>query len=270
MTSRARAWCFTINNWTSKDLEEFASTTYQIRGKEVGGMGTPHLQGYVYFAEKKSLKQMKKLHSTAHWEAAKGTPLEASDYCKKDGDFVESGELPLSNAAKGTNEVKRWDEIRIAAEEGRVEDIPDDIRFHNIRLIEYHHRQAQKKRKLDDTEETNLWYYGKTRTGKSRKARTENPDAYLKMCNKWWDDYDGQHTVLIEDFDRKHDVLCHHLKIWSDRYPFPAEIKGSKIDIRPKRVIVTSNYHPNEIWNDESDLDPILARFKIVHFLPNL
>jgi hypothetical protein len=86
------------------------------------------------------------------------------------------------------------------------------------------------------------------------------------MCNKWWDGYDGHQVVLIEDFDKNHAVLCHHLKIWADRYSFPVEIKGMVGKIRPRKIIVTSNYHPREIWTDAADIGPILRRFKITEF----
>jgi hypothetical protein len=86
------------------------------------------------------------------------------------------------------------------------------------------------------------------------------------MCNKWWDDYAGEDVAIIEDFGKQHKVLSHHLKIWGDRYSFPAEVKGGKIDIRPRVIIVTCNWHPNEIFEEEQDLNPILRRFKTVHF----
>lgn len=53
------------------------------------------------------------------------------------------------------------------------------------------------------------------------------------------------------------------LKVWADRYPFVAEIKCDSTMLRPKKVIVTSNYHPSEIWPDKSTLEPLLRRFKL-------
>jgi len=89
---------------------------------------------------------------------------------------------------------------------------------------------------------------------------------YLKNCNRWGDGYTDQDIVIIEDFDAKHDYLAHNLKHCADRYAFLAEVKGSSMKIRPRKIIVTSNYHPNQIWTSPSDLEPILRRFKLTHF----
>ena len=41
------------------------------------------------------------------------------------------------------------------------------------------------------------------------------------------------------------------------------ETKGGARKIRPKKIIVTSNYHPNEMRFKDAELDQILRRFKV-------
>ena len=264
--SKFRNFIFTRNNYADTSFEDNVTCKYIIYGCEVAPTtGTPHLQGFVSFEHQKTLKTVIKLFAGCHVEVA-NTVEEAIDYCKKDGHFVERGDKPKS--LKRANEIQKenWEEILKCAASGDFEAIPAEIRFKYDRNIERIRDRAIQSRELEDTEEQHEWYCGPSGTGKSRKAREENPEAYLKMCNKWWDGYIDQETVLLEDFDKKHDVLCHHLKIWADRYPFPAEAKGRALVIRPKKIIVTSNYHPEEIWTEESSLGPILRRFKIVRF----
>lgn len=58
------------------------------------------------------------------------------------------------------------------------------------------------------------------------------------------------------------------LKRWADHYPFTAEVKGSATTIRPKQIIVTSNYHPDEIWPEDKMMkDAVMRRFKFVNFI---
>ena len=264
-----RGWCYTLNNYTVEEHEKLQSLAckYHVIGEEEGESGTPHLQGFIYFASAKTFSAAKKvIGERAHIEEMKGTPTQAAEYCKKEGRFWEHGECPLEPTQKGKMEQDRWGVAYTEAKEtGEVSDA--QIALVHCRSIHFLYNQAQMKKPRVDTETKHLWYWGKSGTGKSRKAREDHPDAYLKMCNKWWDGYANEDVVLIEDFDRNHGVLCHHLKIWADRYPFLAEIKGAGTKIRPQLVIVTSNYHPRDIWTAEEDLGPMMRRFHCVEFV---
>lgn len=94
--TRSRSWCFTLNNYTIEECIDLFDINFQylVVGFEIGEEGTEHIQGYVYFEDTKTLKRLKKWLPRAHFEKAKGTPLQASTYCKKDGDFHEFGVHP--------------------------------------------------------------------------------------------------------------------------------------------------------------------------------
>lgn len=111
---------------------------------------------------------------------------------------------------------------------------------------------------------TGLWIYGPPGTGKSFYARNNyGQSLYHKAQNKWWDGYQHQDFVLLDDLDTN--VLGHYLKIWADRYAFMAECKGSSILIRPKKFIVTSNYTPEDLFHDPVLAQAIRRRFYFIH-----
>lgn len=274
MAIRVRNWVFTLNNPTEESTAELLTlaqqSTYLVVGREKAASGTPHLQGYVVLKKKTRLGGLRKLFSRSpHFEAARGSHEEASDYCKKDGDFTEYGVLPKDPGVTGKEmEQERWDQARLSAQAGDFDAIPSDIYLRYYRTIKEVAKDHLKAPPNLEGEEIKMeWWYGDSGTGKSRKARETYPQAYLKMCNKWWDGYQGQEVVLIEDFDRCHSVLGHHLKIWADRYAFLAETKGGAIAIRPKLIVVTTNYSLESIFGDEPmTLEPLLRRFNQVKF----
>ena len=98
-----RNHCFTLNNYTKEELEEIKAweCNYLVIGFEVGKEKTPHLQCYVEWGKPKRFSTLKRINSRIHWERRKGTAKQASDYCKKDGLFIEFG--VLSNQGKRTD-----------------------------------------------------------------------------------------------------------------------------------------------------------------------
>lgn len=79
------------------------------------------------------------------------------------------------------------------------------------------------------------------------------------------DGYNGEEVVIIDDFDKFQVKQGGDMKRWLDRYPFQAQFKGGMEKIRPRRVIVTSQYTPEEIWDDHKTVDAIKRRVKMVH-----
>lgn len=272
MTSKkSYAYSFTINNYTEADqlelkkLEENPKTRYLCFGKEVGQEGTPHIQGYVYFQNQMVFASFKKLLTRAHIEPSRGTVDDNVAYCSKDGDFYEHGDRPINQKRKGQLGAEYWETNKKLAMEGKLDQVDPKLfltHYRTLKVISFDH--APKQANLEQLD--NYWYYGPTGVGKSRKAHEDHPGAFLKGANKWWCDYKYEDVVLIEELDKTHACLGHHLKIWADHYVFPAEVKGGKINIRPKSIIVTSNWHPSEIWSEPQTLEPILRRFKLVHF----
>lgn len=92
---RSRSWCFTLNNYTEKNLsqclEYFRAKKFTfIIGKEVGESGTPHLQGYLRNKNQISFSTLQKALPGAHLEAALGDQESNYIYCSKGGDFVSN------------------------------------------------------------------------------------------------------------------------------------------------------------------------------------
>jgi len=159
----SRAWCYTINNFTEEDRDGLRALTcaYNIFGYERGDEGTPHLQGYVQFAQAKTLTAVKKVMPRAHLEPRKGTVDQAVEYCKKEGDFEEFGIKPMSQKEKGAANKRRHEEAFEAAKEGRFEDIPGDLRTRFYSTYKKIRSDYLPKPQTLDTLD-NEWRYGRT------------------------------------------------------------------------------------------------------------
>lgn len=274
-TSQGRHWVFTLNNYTDDEraaLAKFAteSCDYLTYGKEVGEEGTPHLQGYFCLKTKKKFLTVKNLlFPRIHLEVKRGSVRSAVDYCHKDGDFLTIGVEPVEQGnSGGIANKERWIQAHDSAKKGNFDEIEAQIlitHYGNIKKIAHDHKAMPEDLDWIDGDPPNEWIYGGTGVGKSYRARSENPKAFLKQTNKWWDRYNGEDTVIIEDFGMTHSYLGDHMKIWADKYAFPVEIKQSGDRIRPKKIVVTSNYNITDIWSDPNITLPLLRRFKIIH-----
>ena len=275
--SRSNRWVFTLNNYTNDEESHIQDIEckYLVYGREVGEQGTPHLQGYVIFNKRIMMTRAKNLISQrAHVEKQRGKNQEAADYCKKDGNFFEKGELPPDReSAGGAATKKKWEDAYNAAVAGDFDAIPKELYCRYMNNFKKIYQEELNRNTLAigdyDLKKHFIWIYGPTGTGKSHLARSlaleldpEHP-PFLKGLNKWWSGYQQQKVVIIEEASPEAcKFIAPLFKQWCDKWPFVAETKGGTFEhgIRPDYIFITSNYSLEECFPDQNDLLPMKRR----------
>lgn len=253
MTNPCKRWCFTLNNYAEEEYSEIKTWTavYLVVGKETGESGTPHLQGFVVFLERRRLSQLKTLLPRAHWEVARGLPIQAADYCKKDGDFFEQGVCPQAGVKrKFSDSLSSWNDGP-----GRfIQEYPDEYRKHGDFLR--HHFPTKPTSRYPIRA---IWLYGGAGVGKSRAAAECGLDAYRKYVGRWFDGYMDQDLVIIDDLETN-DIRYTDLLRWMDPYPCLVEIKGGMLPLYATRWIITSNHSMFDVFGSSVNLDALKRR----------
>lgn len=247
--SRAKHWCFTLNNYTPSEVSQLRENAinfvYLVFGFEVGESGTEHLQGYVSFDTRRGLAFVKAaVNARAHFEVARGSPLQASQYCKKDGTFEEYGTLPGGSGTR-SDLVSLYGDIRDGANEQAIEETYPASFIRYQRSIQ----SLLRKYSAPRTEPPKVYvFWGATGTGKTRTVYDSHAleEIYTHPGGQWFDGYHGQPVALFDDFGGSEFKLTYLLKIL-DRYPMTVPIKGSFVNWVPTTIYLTSNLSP-ESW----------------------
>ena len=266
-TARTVAWCYTINNPTTPIPFNDYSMSYHVYGDETGDSGTRHYQGFIVFKNRKLFTQVKELCPEAHWESARGTYQQAADYCKKESKFIEEGTLPEQPQKKGSKiggqaTKDKWRSISDNAKKGDLAAI--DAEHPKQFVNSYRNLVAIRKDftpKLPDLKGVcGIWYHGKPGVGKTRLCSLKYPNAYLKRMNKWFDGYNHEPVVVLDDIGIDHKFMGYELKKLADRYCYMVEIKNGSMYIRPEKCVVTSQYRIQDIWADDTETQAALMR----------
>lgn len=182
-------------------------------------------------------------------------------YCTKDGDYLTNINLEsyLKKKGKVTVDTLRTKNTIQALQDG-------DINFMQVRAYKLARFEVQEPYTPPGIR--GVWIWGKAGIGKTRAVREKHPDLYYKAQNKWWDGYDGQKVVLLDDFDKKGECLSHYLKIWADRYACTGEIKNGNTQLSHDMFYITSNYEIEDIFGGDVELvRAIKRRFRVVHMV---
>lgn len=271
--SRSSNWCITVNNptedpdtWSAR-LRTHSQFKYMVFQAETGDGGTFHYQAYAEFAGAIRFTTLKSLLPGAHIEPRKGTALQAAEYCKKaetrkEGPW-EYGELSTKRQGKRLDLEKL---AKMAQENSHVEILKEMPREYAkfYKFVQHvKHIEALDKPGIRNNLEV-LLFYGPTRTGKTHRAYKIDPNLYALPVGKdlWFDNYNGEKTVLLDDFSGQC-RLVDLLRIL-DKYPVQIPRKGGFIWLKATTIIITCNQHPDD-WYDYSNRDSLrsalMARF---------
>lgn len=226
--------------------------------------GFLHWQLIVNFNRKLRLGGVKDIFGDAcHAELSRSAA--ATAYVHKDESAISGTRFELGSKPFHRGEPNDWAGIVSAARTGKFDDIPPDVllRYYgNIKRIRQDHLEPIAMERVV------YCFWGNTGLGKSRRAWDEaGLAAYPKdPRTKFWDGYNGQENVVIDEFRGGIDVS--HLLRWLDRYPVIVEVKGSSICLVAKGIWITSNISPNDWYPmlDNETKNALLRRLNIVHF----
>lgn len=296
----ARGWCFTINNYTEDDILKMEEMPYRylVTGYEIGEEErTPHIQGYVEFKHTTEMKSIsKKWLPRASIRFRRGTRDEAREYCMKgtqnsDEFHKESKEIRAGKREnRGPNfgieanflEFGNWkaggqgtrndlDAIRQLAVDGGlrlVTRVAKSVQQTTLAAKFLEYNEAPRKFKGEDRP-TIIWIWGPTGTRKSHVAhKLAGKDMYRKHDGtKWWNGYDGQETIILDDFRDSWWSITDMLSL-TDRYEHRIENKGGVRQMKARTIYITCCKPPEECYKNTGEcLEQLKRRITKVYHL---
>lgn len=236
-----------------------------------------HLQGYVTFINKTSLKQAKKHlnNSSIHLEPAIADyqhnllyiqgPYEKDGKIKPVNDtFILYGEPPRSNQGKRNDLQHLCQQLKDCTI--TIQDIIDTFpgKYHLYRKTFEKITQTVQDKNYRKDMTKGIWYYGDTGTGKSHRAfKDYNPDTHYIYPNDngWWDGYDGQDTIIINDF--RGEISYNQLLQIIDKWPYQLRRRNQQPrQLIASTVIITSSLPPSQIYKNRQDEDSLSQLYR--------
>lgn len=246
---QGRRWCFTLNNYTEEQqtlvtcIPDFFSVAYLVCAWEVAETGTPHLQGFIHFADRRRLSWLCKNIFHAHWEQAKGSDAQQRAYCC-DGYVFEYG-----TPAGYHQQAITMDEYALMPDEEAMKFCPGRDMQWRKRKDEWRSLRYKPYEGVRSV----IWLHGATGTGKSR-AGYACPDISSADVSgrRFFNGARSTAALLIDEVDKVDMPLQVFLRI-TDRYPTTLDVKGGCIPHTASTVIFTASCTPEVCWpgNDE-------------------
>lgn len=242
-----------------------------------------HYQGFIRMHNPQTKRQMISLfeaylgHTRTHFEDRCDFPKKAMEYCSRE---FYTKEDEKTHPGKKEGDRKRlshegiWEFGDLDFPQGKRSDLLDckeiilQSKWKHAKLYEEHFGTAVRymqgfekaafylhKNKQEERAINVRWLWGQTGLGKSRDARefAGNPDdLYVLNSNDgsgrvWFDGYEGEEILLIEEFDDKFMSIELLLQL-TDRYRMKLPIKGAHTWKDWGIVIITAQLHYRDLY----------------------
>lgn len=250
-----------------KVAEEWGKVEYAVICEENHKDGTPHRHAAILYAQPIDIKRADALDVNGfhgNYQAAKQFDA-VVEYVKKAGRFIEKGEY---HTKKERQKISRAEKNKILLQQPIWKSVEcGDISLMHAETLRkgiaaFNKSKYPEINEFDD-DKVCYWIYGDPGTGKSAWVRQVfGYSLYIKVPEKWWDNYQGEECVLLEDLDQSYaKSLVQHIKIWADKYHFSQEEKGGRVNLTYRRFCITSNFLPFELWKDPMLHEAVSRRF---------
>ena len=287
---QTKFWCWTMHQrdadgdshtdyWPSDETkfgkQEVTFMAYQE--EKCPDTGRHHYQGYVELKSKTRFSTLHKLFPRVHFEARRGTALQAHDYVKKVESRVEGGlsymygNLSCPEPGKRTDLTKACELIADGAtlEEVALQMPSQFVLFHSG-LAKYQAALRPKRKSGEPREVIVIW--GVPGSGKSLFAfHCFGSSIYLPDRNNAgklsFETYSDQETVFIDEFSGKENLGLSELKLICDRHDVVLPGRGRSVAGNYNRVILCSNIDPLRWYDNGPDhyWNPFVRRISAMY-----
>lgn len=242
----ARDWCWTSGTLPEPDKEK---CRYYCWGEEIAPTtGKLHYQGFIITKRTNGWRAIQRIVNGSdglHVESRRGTRQQARDYCLKDGtNIVEWGQFEALTSKQLFEK---------AGEAGGIDFLKKNYPEFYCRYYKGLERLQSKGPKWRGVPEV-IWIWGKAGVGKTRHVM-EQEDVYkLDSPYKWWDGYEGENILLLDDYEIEHIPRGSLVNIL-DGYRLRLETKGSHTWALWNKVYITSNWDPKKFMSMDEAIE---------------
>lgn len=245
---RAKNWIFT--SYSDERPEIGLGIDYICSQREIcPRTNRHHWQGYIEFAQQVDESEVRSLLGPGAFVQIRYGPQQAAiNYTKKPesaipNTWLEQGrphDLPVG---------EMWATVKESIENGAT--YPDIARSAPRLAFQY---ASGIKSVIDALNEPPEWrdvkcflYWGQSGAGKTRRVKEQEGylNVYIKPPGPWWDGYNGQPVVLLDEFSGE--TPFQDLLRWTDGHPLRVPFKGGFKAALWNKVYFTSNI-PRDAW----------------------